>query len=288
MKAVLLNISAFLLLPVMDGIAKHLSTEIHFIQVVWGRYFFMALISLLLTFFFFNKHLIWPKNIYIQVSRSMFLFLSTVFFFYAISLISLTEAITLHLVSPIVVTLLSGILLKELVGIRRWIAVFIGFIGAVIVIRPGFNELNIATLAALGSGISYGFYIISTRKLNMDSPLVTLIFTGISGAILISIIVPYYWTLLNINQWLLLVSLAAVGSFAHLLMIISFKYAEASKLAPFGYFEIITNVLIGYIYFNDFPDKWIWIGLFFIVLSGVYIALRENVNKAKLLKPTPN
>ena len=77
----------------------------------------------------------------------------------------------------------------------------------------------------------------------------------------------------------MLISLAAVGSFAHLLMIISFKYAEASKLAPFAYFEIITNVIIGYVYFSDFPDKWIWIGLFFIALSGVYISLRENVKK---------
>ena len=75
MKAVLLNLSAWLLLPFMDGMAKHLSTEIHFIQVVWGRYFFMAILSLLLTYFFFNHNLRWPKNLQIQLSRSLFLFL---------------------------------------------------------------------------------------------------------------------------------------------------------------------------------------------------------------------
>ena len=95
MKAVILNISAWMLLPVMDGIAKHLSTEIHFMQVVWGRYFFMALISLIITYFFFNKHLKWPNNIQIQLIRSLFLFLSTILFFYAISIISLSEALTL-------------------------------------------------------------------------------------------------------------------------------------------------------------------------------------------------
>ena len=112
MKAILLNISAFLLLPVMDGIAKYLSTEINFIQVVWGRYFFMALISFVVTYIFFNKHLKWPKSFNVQISRSLFLFMSTILFFYAISIISLTEALALHFVSPIIVTFLSVFLLK--------------------------------------------------------------------------------------------------------------------------------------------------------------------------------
>ena len=282
MKAIFFNISAFLLLPFMDGIAKHLSTEIHFIQVVWGRYFFMAFISLFVTYFFFNKHLIIPKNLYIQISRSLSLFLSTILFFFSISIISLTEALTLHFISPVIVTILSVLILRESVGIRRWIAVFLGFIGALIVIRPGFNEINTATLAAFGSGAAYAFYIISTRRLSMDSPLLTLVFTGITGALLISLVVPFYWTWLSSGQWFLLISLASIGSFAHLLMIISFRYAEASKLAPFAYFEIVTNVLIGFFYFQDFPNKWIWIGLSFIVLSGVYISLRESSRKKKL------
>ena len=282
MKAIFFNISAFLLLPFMDGIAKHLSTEIHFIQVVWGRYFFMAFISLFVTYFFFNKHLIIPKNLYIQISRSFALFLSTILFFFSISMISLTEALTLHFISPVIVTILSVLILRESVGIRRWIAVFLGFIGALIVIRPGFNEINIATLAAFGSGAAYAFYIIGTRRLSMDSPLLTLVFTGITGAILISLVVPFYWTWLSSGQWFLLISLASIGSLAHLLMIISFRYAEASKLAPFAYFEIVTNVLIGFFYFQDFPNKWIWIGLSFIVLSGVYISLRESSRKKKL------
>jgi drug/metabolite transporter (DMT)-like permease len=205
-------------------------------------------------------------------------------FFYSISVISLTEAITLHFVSPIIVTFLSVFLLNEKVGIRRWVAVAVGFCGALIVIRPGFNEIHFATIAAFGSGVCYGFYIIGNRKVsNDDSPLITLIFTGISGAILISLIVPLYWSSLNITQWIFLISLAAVGSFAHLLMIISFKYAEASKLAPFAYFEIITNVIIGYYFFSDLPDKWVWIGLLFIVSSGIYISFREHLKKEKIL-----
>ena len=268
---------AWAVLPVMDGMAKHLSTEIHFLEVVWGRYFFMVVISVPLTFIFFKKRLTWPKNINIQLARSIFLFLSTILFFYAISVLSLAESLTLAFVSPIVVTLLSVILLKEQVGFRRWTAVIIGFIGAIIVIRPGFNEISLATFAALGTGIAYAFYVIATRKLSsIDSPLLTLIFTGLSGAIIISIIVPFVWITPNLNQWLFLIGLAAAGTLGHFFLILSLNFAEASKLAPFAYFEIVTNIIIGYYFFGDFPDKWIWIGLIIIVSSGVYISIREN------------
>ena len=277
MKAILLNISAWMILPFMDGLAKYLSQEVHFLQVVWGRYFFMALFSILITSIFFNKYFIFPKAISIQILRSLFLFLSTIFFFYAISVISLAEALTLAFVGPIIATVLSFLILKEKVGPRRWIAVIAGFIGVLFVIRPGFNEINIATVAALGAGISYACYIISTRKLSfIDNPLMTLIFTGLSGAIVISCIVPFFWTSLNLNGWLILISLAAIGTLAHFLLILSLSYAEASKLAPLSYSEIITNIMIGYYFFGDFPNQWMWIGLIIIIASGVYISLREN------------
>jgi drug/metabolite transporter (DMT)-like permease len=277
MKAILLNISAWMLLPFMDGLAKFLSQEIHFLQVVWGRYFFMALFSILIASLFFRKHLRFPKGIKIQVLRSLFLFLSTIFFFYAISIISLAEALTLAFISPIIATILSFFILKESVGPRRWIAVIMGFIGVLFVIRPGFAEVNMATVGAVCAGICYAFYIISTRKLSsIDSPLMTLIFTGLSGAIVISLIVPFYWNSLNFNGWLILISLAAIGTLAHFLLILSLNYAEASKLAPLSYSEIIMNVIIGYYFFGDFPNQWIWIGLIIIIASGVYISLREN------------
>ena len=277
MKAIILNISAWMLLPFMDGLAKFLSQEIHFLQVVWGRYFFMALFSILISAIFFRNHLRFPKGIKIQVLRSLFLFLSTIFFFYAISIISLAEALTLSFIAPIIATILSFLILKEKVGPRRWIAVIAGFVGVLFVIRPGFNEFNLATVGALCAGICYAFYLISTRKLSsIDSPLMTLIFTGLSGAIVISLIVPFFWTSLNIYGWLILMSLASIGTLAHFLLILSLNYAEASKLAPLGYSEIIMNVIIGYYFFGDFPNQWMWIGLIIIIASGVYISLREN------------
>ena len=187
---------------------------------------------------------------------------------------------TLAFISPIIATILSFLILKEKVGLRRWIAVISGFIGVLFVIRPGFNEINLATIAAVGAGICYAFYVISTRKLSsIDSPLMTLIFTGLTGAIVISLIVPYFWTWLTLSQWMLLISLAAIGTMAHLLLILSLTLAEASKLAPLAYSEIIMNVIIGYYFFGDFPNQWIWIGLTIIIASGVYISLRENTKQ---------
>ena len=279
MLAYLLNLSGWLLLPFMDGIAKYLSTEMHFIQVVWGRYFFMLLISIPLAILFFRKDLKFPKSIRVQLWRSFFLFLSTVFFFYAISLISLAEALTLSFVAPIIVTILSIFLLNEKVGLHRWSAVIAGFIGVIVIIRPGFIEFNFASFSALAAGITYAFYIIYTRKLSFtDSPIVTLIFTGVIGCIFISLIVPFFWSYLNLHQILFLFLLALIGTLGHFLIILSLRLGEASKLAPLGYFEISTNILVGYIFFDDLPDVWIYSGLALIVLSGIYIFIRENRN----------
>ena len=198
----------------------------------------------------------------------------------------MAEALTLAFISPMIVTLLSGIVLKEKVGIRRWSAVIIGFVGVLFVVRPGFNEINLATITALGCGIFYAFYIISTRKLsNQDSPFLTLIFTGITGSIIISLLVPFYWSWPTVTQMILLIVLAGIGTLAHLLLIFSLKFAEASKLAPLSYSEIIMNVVIGYYFFGDFPNKWVWVGLLIIISSGVYISIRENIKQKIIIKP---
>ena len=277
MLAYLLNLSGWLLLPFMDGIAKFLSTEIHFLQVVWGRYFFMLIISIPLALIFFRKELKFPKYLSVQLWRSFFLFLSTIFFFYAITLITLAEALTLAFVSPIIVTILSIFFLKEKVGVHRWIAVIVGFCGVLVIIRPGFIEFNFASFSALAAGVSYAFYIIYTRKLSFtDSAIVTLIFTGTVGCLIISLLVPFFWINLNISHILFLILLAAIGTLGHFLIILSLRLGEASKLAPIGYFEITTNILVGYVFFDDLPDLWIYLGLFLIVISGLYIFIREN------------
>ncbi len=188
----------------------------------------------------------------------------------------MAKALTLAFVAPLVTTALSPFLLKEKVGIRRWTAVIIGFIGSLIVIRPGFIEFNLATIAALGTGCFYGFYLIITRKLHTtDNPLLTLLLTGVVGALISSLFVPLVWVNPTNIQWFWLSIMGIFACLGHILLIYSLKYADASKLAPFGYFEIITNILLGYYIFKDFPDFWTFIGLFIIISSGVYIFKRE-------------
>ena len=188
----------------------------------------------------------------------------------------MAKALTLAFVAPLVTTTLSPIILGEKVGIRRWTAVIVGFIGSLIVIRPGFIEFNLATVAALGTGCFYGVYLIITRKLHStDNPLLTLLLTGVVGVTISSIFVPVVWTNPTYMEWLWLALMGIFACLGHILLIYSLRYADASKLAPFGYFEIITNIILGYYFFKDFPDLWTFIGLFIIIMSGIYIFRRE-------------
>ena len=167
--------------------------------------------------------------------------------------------------------------MDEEVGFRRWSAVIIGFIGSLVVIRPGIIEFNLATLAALLTGFFYGTYIIVTRKLHTaDTPLLTLLITGVVGAFILSIYMSFTWITPTFNQWTFMIGIGLCASLGHFFLILSLRYADASKLAPFSYFEIITNVLIGYYFFGNFPDQWTWIGLSIIVVSGIYISFREQ------------
>jgi drug/metabolite transporter (DMT)-like permease len=275
MKAIILNASAWMIVPVMDALAKFLSNSMNVFQIAWARYFFSALFTLSVMLFFYKKTLVWSKNPRLQIIRGFVLAFSTLCFFYAISVISLPKALTLAFVAPITCTAFSPIFLNEKVGIRRWSAVLVGFLGALIVIRPGFIEVNLATLAAVSCGICYGFYFIITRKLSTsDNPLLTLLFTSVVGLLIISLFLPSVWVKPSLNEWIIMALIGLIASVAHLFLIISLKYADASKLAPLGYTEIITNILISYYYFNELPDNWTYLGLFIIVLSGLYIAKR--------------
>lgn len=276
MKAIILNLSAWAVLPFMDTIAKYLSSELSFFQITWARYFFTVFFTLPLMFFFFRKNLTWSENPKLQILRGLTLLIANICFFYSISIISMAKALTLAFVAPLITTALSPIFLGEKVGIRRWTAVLIGFIGSLVVIRPGFLEFNLATIAALGTGCFYGIYLVITRKLHStDSPLLTLLITGVVGAVIASLLVPFVWINPTPVQWSWLALMGIFACLGHILLIYSLKYADASKLAPFGYFEIVTNIILGYYFFSDFPDSYTFLGLFIIILSGVYIFYRE-------------
>ena len=280
MKAIIFNLLAWVMLPIMDGFAKYLSAELPVLQITWARYFFTVVFTFPLMFFFFKKYLVWTDKPKLQLIRGLILLTANISFFYSISVISLPKALTLAFVAPLVVTAFSPFFLGETVGYRRWTAVVIGFIGSLVVIRPGFVEINFASLAALGTGIMYGFYLIITRKLSTsDNPLLTLLLTGVVGAIIATTFMPFVWISPTFNQWSIMAAIGLFACIGHLFIILSLKYADASKLAPFSYFEIVTNIIIAYYFFGDFPDSWTFLGLFIIVFSGIYISRRENIVK---------
>jgi|TARA_B110000438_G_scaffold273558_1_gene293047 drug/metabolite transporter (DMT)-like permease len=280
MKAITFNLLAWVMLPIMDGFAKYLSTDLPVFQITWARYFFTVAFTFPIMFFFYRNQLKWSDKPKLQIIRGLILLIANICFFYSISVISLAKALTLAFVAPLIVTAFSPMFLGEKVGFRRWSAVVIGFIGSLVVIRPGFVEINLASLAALGTGVMYGFYLIITRKLSTsDNPLLTLLLTGIVGAVIISCVMPFVWVNPTLNQWSMMAAIGVFACIGHLFLILSLKYADASKLAPFSYFEIITNIIIGYYFFSDFPDNWTLLGLFIIVLSGIYITRRETTAK---------
>jgi drug/metabolite transporter (DMT)-like permease len=267
-------------MPVCDGIAKYISRDYPVIEVVWGRYLFHFLTMLILLWWRYQGKTTlrwWPGQLRLQLLRGATLVGSTLLFFAAIATMPLADALALMYVFPMVVTALSPWLLKEYVGIHRWSAVVLGFIGICIILRPGSQTFQLSALLALASGLVLGLYCIVTRRLSGNTPpLITLAFTAFIGGVVMSCIVPFHWITPTPTVWLLMLIMGAAAALGHTLMILAFDYAEASLLAPLAYAEIVIAVVIGYLVFGDFPDIWVWSGIVIVISSGMYISLRET------------
>ncbi len=278
---VVLMLAAMAVVPLMDGVAKHLSGTFPVLQVVWARYFFHLLILLPVVLWRHGANALLLRNPWLQIIRGGFLLGSTILFFAAIAVMPIADALALVFVAPLVVTALSPLVLGERVGPRRWTAVSVGFVGVLVIVRPGLGAFQPGILLALGAGVVYAFYSLSTRKLSGSAPpLVTLAYTALLGALVMSAAVPAAWTPPDAKDlaWMALMgALAAVG---HFLIIKSFEHAEASLLAPLGYSEMVMATVVGYFAFGDFPDAWTWAGVAIVISSGVYVSVRER-NKAR-------
>lgn len=272
-----LLLGALVLMPLMDGVAKLLSTRYPVIEVVWARYFFHLAIMLPVVAWRYGLHTLALRHPGLQVLRGGFLLLATLTFFGAISLVPLADALALGFVAPLVTTALSRLVLKERIGPRRWAAVCAGFVGVVVVMRPGSGALQWGALLALGTGCAYACYSITTRYLSGSAPpLVTLTYTAMLGAVLMSAIVPAYWVTPAPGDLLLMLAMGLLAAGGHFLIIRAYEHAPASLLAPYGYVEIVTATTVGFVMFGNFPDAWTWVGVVIIVGSGVYIGVREG------------
>lgn len=283
---ILLFVTGFTIMPAMDSIAKHLSEHLHLVQVTWGRYFFHFMFLAPLVLYRYGFSALKPERFALQVMRGGFLLAATLFFFAAISLAPLADTLAIAFVSPFLVTIMSPFLLGERVGIFRISAVLIGFSGTLLIIRPGVEPFNLGALMALGTGVMYAFYSISTRKLSGSAPpIVTLAFTALLGTMVMSLALPFYWSPLTPEDFAWMMGMGLFGAASHYFFIKAYDYAEASFLAPFTYSEMITAVLFGWLFFGDFPDAWTWTGSAIVIGSGIFISLRERT-RAKRADPS--
>ena len=267
---------AMVLVPVLDLFAKLLSVDYAVIQVTWARFVFHGLWLLPLLAW---KGVVWwrmPKQPMYQMLRSLMLTITTVAFFYAIKDNPIPTALTLLFVSPLIVAIVAPIWLGESFDIPRGIAVVLGFVGVVVVLRPTADSFSPTILWALVAGVGYAFYIMFTRKLSASGPpLLTLFYTAVGGVIVLTPLVGSVWTSPDLTGVAMMASMGLFAAMGHFLIIMACEYATASQLSPFNYFEIVAATAISYFAFDFFPNMYVWLGIAIICTSGAYVSWRE-------------
>ena len=274
---ILLAILAGFLFVSSDTIVKLAREELPVIMVVWGRF----VMHLLLMFLLFPGKKIIPlfkiNNPTLIIGRGLLLLTCTCLFFTAIGYIGLAEANSIMFVSPFFVVVLSMPILGEKVGVRRWSAVLVGFIGILIVLRPGFQEVHWAYLLIVACAFFFALFTIITRTLSFTEKATSMWFyTALVGTIGSSAVVWLNWQTPTPSQWLMLLTIGAIGGGSHYIVIKAYHRAAASLLAPFQYIQILWATIYGFLVFNEFPDSWTLVGTAIIIASGFYVWARER------------
>jgi drug/metabolite transporter (DMT)-like permease len=271
-------IGAGVLFIALDTVAKHLSATYPVPMIVWARYLGHLLVCVLLMAWTAESRAQFrsarPLS---QALRSACLLGSTFFFFLALSTIPLADATTLIFATPMLVLAASHFMLGERVGPRRWLAVAVGMIGVVIVLRPGFG-FQWAYVLVLASCLFYAAYQIMTRTLTASEPTMTTFFhTALVATALACLWVPFYWKTPDLVAVLLMALTGLFGGVGHLLVIKALTKSEASLISPFAYANILWATLAGYLVFGALPDEYTLLGAAIIIGAGLYIVHRERV-----------
>jgi drug/metabolite transporter (DMT)-like permease len=267
----------------LDATGKYLNHHMDTMQVVWSRYTGAFLLALIFLNPINRPGMLVTRRPFLQVGRSALLLFSTALNFIALRYLQLDEALSILFSTPFIVAVLCGPLLGEWVGWRRWTAITIGFLGVLLVTRPGFGGIHPAALLSLGSAICYAVYVISTRVLaRTDSNETTLFYSNLVGAVAMLPVIPFVWsTPENALIVALMVLIGALGSAGHYLLIVGHRLAPASVLAPFIYTQLVWTTTLGFLVFGDVPQRWTIVGGLIVVSSGLYLLNRERkVGKA--------
>ena len=269
-------IVGWLMLACMNAGSKILVTEYPVLQILWFRYLLLLIVACWLMKRV--KKSVDFRPSWLQVSRGLLLVAEMGLVVYAFSLMALADVQAILAISPILVTALSVPLLGEKVGLRRWIAVGVAFVGMLVIVRPGIGILHPIMLLVLLAAFMWALYLILTRLAGRtDSSELSLFWLAVTGFAVLSAIVPFFWHLpTNASDWMLLFLVSVLGIIGHFCLIKAFQIAEASVLQPYIYTELIGAIVVGYIVFTDLPDLPTIIGALIIVTSGLYVFARER------------
>lgn len=292
MQGVVLMAVAMLLLPGMDAIAKYMANFVGMSpgQVTFYRFFFQVLCTIPLVFLASGRDMLRPKRPWMNLLRGAIHGAASLLFFAAVKYMPLADVFAIYFVEPFILTAMSAIFLGERVGWRRWLAIMVGFGGALIVIQPSFVLFGWTALLPVACAFLYSIYLFMNRALgDADSPLTMQTIAGFGGTIFMGAalflgdsagIADFEPSLPDSTfSLVLLLILGALSGYAHMLIVRAFRMAPLSLLAPFQYFEIISATVLGYAIFGDFPTPSKWLGIAIIVASGLFIIWREHRNR---------
>ncbi len=266
------------LFSAVDTQAKFLTDTLHPLQIAWSRQFGL-LIGVFVILGLRGPAVLKTDRPILQILRGAAVAGSATLFIIALKFVPLADAVAVAFVAPFIVTVLGATLLGEPVGIHRWTAVTIGFLGALIVIRPGLGVIHPAAMLVVLAAFLFALRQILSRTLSTTSGTATTVaYTAIVGSFILTLPLPFVW------QWpgstrelVLLASLAIMSAVAELLVIKALEVAQAVVVAPVQYTMLIWGTLYGYFIFGDLPDRWTWIGALIIIATGFYTLYRERL-----------
>ena len=288
--AMTLMVSAMVLVPAIDAIAKFLTDTLAPAQIAWARFFFQMLFLIPLALR--GERLVHLADIPWHFLRGVLIAVATTCFFTALTVMPLADNIAIFFVEPLILSLLAGVLLKEGIGWRRLAAIVVGFAGAMLIVRPSFAAFGVYALLPLAAATFFAFYLLLTRMLGARTDAVMMqVSAGVGGLVTMTLLLGLGafvdWPLLawrtpDAASWGLLVLLGLVATVAHLLIVQAFRRASAVILAPFQYLEIMAAVFWGWLVFADWPEPTTWLGIAIIVAAGLYVFHRERRRAVEL------
>jgi drug/metabolite transporter (DMT)-like permease len=284
---ILLVVAAVTLYATIDGLAKLMVQDMDVLQISWARFTF----ALPLLPFIVGRR--WHELLHVQrpwllIARGLIPIVGGISIVLALSSMPLADATALMFVSPLMLTALAVPLLKERVGVHRWSAVVIGFLGVLVIVRPGGGTMQWAALLPLLTAFLYALYQIATRVLSRTTPpLVSFAYMVIVGTVASTLALPFVWRTPDALGWAMMVASGLLHGLAHYLVTRAFALAPAAILAPFNYAQLIGATIFGYFVFGDLPDRWAIVGALIIVAAGLYVAYRERRLRALPAVPIP-